>query len=770
MKSFCLLLTTVFAVFIIPARAQTNQNIVFRSQLSYGTNVDLSNIWGYVDSLGNEYALVGTQTGLSIVDVTNPANPIQKFTVAGTNSFWREVQVWGKYAYVTTEGCCNGLQIINLSNLPASVTSKYWTGSGAVAGQVTRIHTVHIRDGYAYLNGSQIFGGAALIVSLADPWNPVYVGNTQMALTGTNRYVHDCYVKNDTLYGAHIYGGFFSMINIANKANPVLITTQTTPSSFTHNLWMADNGSRILYTTDEVSNSYLASYNVSNPSNIVALDRLQGTPGSGSIIHNTYIRNSYAINSYYKDGITIVDVSRPENMITVGRYDTYTQGSGNGFNGAWGVYPYLPSGNIIVSDIDNGLFVLTPTYIRACYLEGNVTDACTHLPLNNVNVVITGGTHHAELSKLDGSYKTGTSAAGSFTVSFSKTGYTTKVIQNVMLQNGVLTPLNVELSPVNAVSISNAIVTNVLCNGQATGAIDLSVTSGTAPVTYSWTGGAATQDISGKVAGNYQVLVTDGAGCTAQASFIITQPSAVQINGGYVTPNCMGAADGLVYGLISGGVAPYSHSWSSFLTPAYRSIISNSWRGALPQINFSSVDSAGLHPLPAGVYTLNVTDGNGCPASLSITLPDPPNPCAVALHLKLFIEGFYTGGNEMTPVIDQTNLPGLTDTVIIGLADTAAPYAVQHLASGIVTIDGDLNVQFPSSVWNHAWYIVIRHRNSIETWSKQPVFFNAASAFSDFTIVNSVLQQKNVAGHVEKEAINSFSQMRKRTTIGTPSF
>jgi hypothetical protein len=128
-----------------------------------------------------EYALVGTQTGLSIVDVTNPVAPVLKFQVPGTNSFWREVQTWGKYAYVTTEGCCNGLQIVDLSNLPASINSKFWTGTGAVAGQVGRIHSLHIRDGYVYLNGSQLFGGAALIVSLNDPWNPVYVSNTAMS-------------------------------------------------------------------------------------------------------------------------------------------------------------------------------------------------------------------------------------------------------------------------------------------------------------------------------------------------------------------------------------------------------------------------------------------------------------------------------------------------------------------------------------------------------------------------------------------------------------
>ena len=85
-------------------------NITFKSNLPYPGN-DLSNIGGYVDSLGNEYALVGYQQGMSIVNVTDPANPVVSFDVQGINSQWREVKVWEKHAYVTTEGCCDGLPI-----------------------------------------------------------------------------------------------------------------------------------------------------------------------------------------------------------------------------------------------------------------------------------------------------------------------------------------------------------------------------------------------------------------------------------------------------------------------------------------------------------------------------------------------------------------------------------------------------------------------------------------------------------------------------------
>lgn len=739
----------LITAFVSSGSSQSNFNIQFRSQLPYGAAVELSNIWGYVDSLGNEYALVGAQNGLSIVDVTNPTNPIVKFTVAGTNSYWREVQVHGKYAYVTTEGCCLGLQIINLSNLPASVSSKYWTGSGAIAGTLGRIHSLHIRNGYAYLNGSQLFGGAALIVSLADPWNPSYISNTAVNFSGNFRYVHDCYVRNDTLWGAHIYGGFFSAFNISNKANPVLISTQNTPNNFTHNTWMSDNGSSFLFTTDEVSNSYLAAYDVSNTSNIALLDRLQGNPGSGSIIHNTYIRNNFAINSYYKDGVTIVDVSRPKNLITVGRYDTYTQGAGNGFNGAWGVHPFLPSGNLVVSDINNGLFVLTPTYIRACYLEGTVTDSCSGLPLSNVSVVITGGTHHNELSLINGEYRTGTAHAGTYTVTYSKSGYTSKVIQNVVLQNGVLNTMNIQLRPANAVTIASASTVNPLCFAASTGAINITTSNGTLPLSFQWSNGANTEDLTNVAAGNYTVTVVDGLGCVSVRSYSLTSPPVISSVQTILPISCNQAQNGVIGVNVSGGVSPYTYQWTYTPFPP----IANAGMAKMKSMNqnpknsWTSLsmlpDSTGIDSLVAGIYSLQITDANGCIINTSYSLQDPPNPCSVTISLRMFVEGFYTGLNTMTAVVNPSSQ--LTDTVRLELRDTIAPYAIQHIGTGVVNSGGYVDFVFPPSLWQQSFYLVVKHRNSIETWSKTP--FYIPQGIQSFSLTHALTPLVNPNGY-----------------------
>ncbi|HKR03587.1 MAG TPA: choice-of-anchor B family protein [Bacteroidia bacterium] len=428
------------------------QNLTFQANLPYP--FVLANIGGYVDSQGNEYALVGTEEGLSIVDVTTPASPVEMFAVQGEQSEWREVKTWQHYAYVTNEEG-DGLQIINLDYLPDSVQVKQWHGNGAINNQLETIHALHIDNGYAYLYGSNLFNGAAVICDLnADPWNPNYLGHTP----GT--YIHDGYVRNDTLWAGHIYDGYFAVYNCANKANPVLLATQNTPLNFTHNTWLSAD-SHTLFTTDEQPDSYLTSYDVTDLGNIQELDRFQTTPGSGSIVHNTHIISAnggeFAVTSWYKDGVVITDVTRPDNMIQIGRYDTYTQGSGGGFDGDWGVYPYLPSGTIVASDMSNGLYVLSPNYVRACYLEGNVTDSATGAPLNNVAIQILT-TSVTSSTALTGDYKTGTATAGTYDVQFSKAGYTTKIITGVPLISGIVNILDVELAAPTAIAITGQVI------------------------------------------------------------------------------------------------------------------------------------------------------------------------------------------------------------------------------------------------------------------------------------------------------------------------
>jgi hypothetical protein len=247
---------------------------------------------------------------------------------------------------------------------------------------------------------------------------------------------------------------------MSDKSNPVLLSTQPTPNVFTHNTWISKDR-RYLFTTDEVNNSYLAAYDVSDPSDIRLLDKIQSNPGSNSMVHNTHILDNWAVTSWYKDGFTLVDVTRPDNLVQTGNYDTYA-GAGGGSNGCWGVYPFFPSGTIAATNIsaqgnNNGeLFIITPAYVRACYLEGKITNGATGNALNGAKIEVLT-TNLLETSALDGQFKTGQTQGGLFTARVSKSGFQT-VDTEVLLENGKVTLLDVELFPVGNLRISGQVL------------------------------------------------------------------------------------------------------------------------------------------------------------------------------------------------------------------------------------------------------------------------------------------------------------------------
>jgi hypothetical protein len=342
-----------------------------------------------------------------------------------------------------------------LTNLPgANLPYRFYTGDSLGAG-MDKIHALHIdtTKGFVYCFGGTLNSAYAFDLK-PDPYHPHYAGR----FTDLD-YVHDGFADNDTLYAAHIYAGLFSIVDMTDKAHPNLINTQPTPGQFTHNTWLTDDH-KTLMTTDEVDNSYLASYDISDPTNIRFLDKIQSNPGSYSVVHNTHVRNNYAVSSWYKDGFTIVDVSRPGNLVQVGNYDTYG-GSGGGSAGCWGVYPFFPSGTIIASNIkgfgsNNGeLYILSPKYIRGCYLEGLVTDAVTGFPIINANVKIVG-TQTLDSTSANGRYAVGQVTPGLFTVQVTKPGYQPFQTE-VTLENGVLTPLDVALYPIGGLTIKGTV-------------------------------------------------------------------------------------------------------------------------------------------------------------------------------------------------------------------------------------------------------------------------------------------------------------------------
>jgi choice-of-anchor B domain-containing protein len=418
------------------ASAQTNMTQLGYLDIPTIHNTKLNGIWGYTDENGNEYALVGTEDGVSIVNITVPSAAAELAFIPGMNSIWREIKTVGDYAYVTTEAE-EGLLIIDLTALPATATfpTAYYTGP--VGNEWYTAHSLYADDnGYVYINGSGRGNGGLIILDVnADPMNPVEVGSFD------DWYVHDCYVRDDTAYLAHIYDGFFSIVDVTDKSNPTWLGSVITPTNFTHNIWTSTDGN-FAFTTDEVSGGYIGAFDVSDPFSIKYLDKIQSSAGDGLVPHNAHVNGNYLVTSYYSDGVVIHDITHPHNMVEVGHFDT------NPLHlpttaGCWGVYPYFPSGAIVASDREEGLYILGESVTQGAYVEGTITELGTGNPVNNVTVSI-AGENITDYSGVFGDYATGIGIAGTYDINYFKVLYYPQTIAtpvtngNITIQDVVL--------------------------------------------------------------------------------------------------------------------------------------------------------------------------------------------------------------------------------------------------------------------------------------------------------------------------------------------
>lgn len=406
-------------------------------QALHGAN--LNDVWGYTDEFGNEYAIVGTSKGTSIVDITNGAQPQEVFWLPGTESIWRDPCVFGNYAYVTTEAE-DGLLIIDLSPLPQSVNLPTTLYTGPTNNPWQSAHTCFTStSGYAYIFGANRGEGGVIILDLnANPMQPNEVGVYDIS------YVHDGFERNDTLYTAHIYDGYFSIIDVSDHSNPVLLATHPTPNLFTHNIWPSTDGNTV-FTTDEISGAFVAAYDISNLQQIQEIDRVQSQQGTSVIPHNTHVKGAYLVTSYYSDGIVVHDAHDPSNLIKLGSFDTYP-GQTPGFDGCWGVYPFFNSNKAVAADITKGLFILQINYAPAASLTGVVKDLISGQVLSQVSVELLGAAMK-EKTNAQGIYKTGMANTGAYIIEVNKPGYYPQTVQ-VTLTEGLTTTVNFNLLPI----------------------------------------------------------------------------------------------------------------------------------------------------------------------------------------------------------------------------------------------------------------------------------------------------------------------------------
>jgi len=377
-NAVCTNLSVLFMALFGASQAfgQGSPNVVLLGQMNKYPTIGYSSGWGYTAPDGREYALEGVRNGTSIVDITDPSNLREIAFIPGSTSDWREIKTYQHYAYVVNE-TGGGMQIIDLSNLPVSATLvATYTG-------FTTAHNICVDEaaGILYAEGSSV--QPIRVISLANPTSPVQL--TTFGVQG-----HDLMAQNNILYVSEGTVGTFALYNVTTPSAPVRLGTITPPSplGFAHNSWPSADG-RYLMTTEENNGKTIKMFDIANLSAPVLTDQYLGPSG---LAHNVHIRENFAYIAHYADGLRIVDIANPFNIFETGFYDTNP--ATGGFNGAWGIYPFFPSGKIALSDIQNGVWVFffddgsqKPTITSTPGAAAVVGQTYAYDPDNKVNVL-----------------------------------------------------------------------------------------------------------------------------------------------------------------------------------------------------------------------------------------------------------------------------------------------------------------------------------------------------------------------------------------------
>ena len=373
------------------------QNIDLVAHVPLPAGASGNDIWGHIDlNTGTEYAIMGFSDGTRVYNLANPSSPQLVGFVQGNRTSWRDIKVYQyfdsqsaaykAYAYVTAEAN-NGVQIIDLNNLPQSISLA------KADFTVSTAHNVYISNVDYGLNipngampaklqivGADRFGGAFVSFDLAQANNPVksfdvgsslranYTHDATSMMVNDQRAERDC--VNSVNGACDVFIDFnedeiriWDNTNVGQTARLGQVGYDDVPKSsqYVHSGWWHEN-KRYVYVQDEADEN---SGGLNTTVRILDLADLNNPVVAGkwvsdnrSIDHNGFVKGNRYYMSNYERGLTILDISDPVNPVEVGFFDTFPSSNNASFNGAWGTYPYLPSGNILVSDINSGLYLV----------------------------------------------------------------------------------------------------------------------------------------------------------------------------------------------------------------------------------------------------------------------------------------------------------------------------------------------------------------------------------------------------------------------------
>ena len=331
----------------------------------------MSDIWGWADpKTKREYALMGATNGLKFIDVTVPNKPVYLGTLLKPDSalVWQDVETYKNYAFVVCDLSPCGMQIFDLRRLRGVTEAQSWTPDLVYPTSATT-HAIDINtaSGYAYLNGSYLQGGNH-VVDINDPLAPLPAGQVQ-----DDGYTHDShcriyhgpdkdYQESEICFNAN--EDTITIHDVSNKALPVQVArVPYDKATYTHQAWLTEDHKYILV-ADELDEQ---THGINATTHIFSVKDLDKPKHIGKYVshstfidHNNYIKGDIDYQAALTGGLRVLDLSRvAEGKIKErGFFDVVPQSDEPEFDGSWGVYPYLPSGNILASGMGQGLFVL----------------------------------------------------------------------------------------------------------------------------------------------------------------------------------------------------------------------------------------------------------------------------------------------------------------------------------------------------------------------------------------------------------------------------
>jgi len=318
--------------------------------------------WGYVSPAGREYALMGLRDAVAVIDVTAATGPVIVASIPHSSSNWCDIRTYGTYAYAVNESG-GGLDVIDLAQVDSGVVTLV---QRVTDGGLGTCHNIAVDEdsGFLYLCAPNINQGRLVAMDLSDPADPQIAGNFPIAAGGVP---HDAQIVT---YASGPYAGreiaFCSsgtdgleIYDVTDKSAMFLVSTGSYPNQiFTHQAWLSDDR-QYLYVNDELDSiNETVVFDVSDINSPTFVSTY--TSGVPATDHNVFYHQGRIFEAEYRAGMRVFDATDPVAPVQIGWIDTYPGDDSAGSGGVWGVYPFLPSGKVVISDKDRGFFLVWP--------------------------------------------------------------------------------------------------------------------------------------------------------------------------------------------------------------------------------------------------------------------------------------------------------------------------------------------------------------------------------------------------------------------------